>query len=56
MWALGWIAWIVAGAVLSWMVWDFMRVNLSHGEDALTGSREGVDELFEDNGDRTRAG
>lgn len=42
----GEIAWIVSGAIVLWLLVDFVRVNLSYGEDVLTSSREGVDELF----------
>jgi hypothetical protein len=47
MWAsLGWIAWAVSAILILWMVWDFLKVNRSFGEDVLLSSREGVDELF----------
>lgn len=51
MWAwLGWAAWVVSGILILWMVWDFFTVNRGYGEDVLLSSREGVDELFADNG------
>ena len=49
MWAsLGWISWAVSAVLILWMVWDFLKVNRSFGEDVLLSSREGVDELFAD--------
>ena len=51
MWAsLGWIAWALSAVLILWMVWDFLKVNRSFGEDVLLSSREGVDELFADSG------
>lgn len=38
-------AWLVAVALLVWMVWDAIRVGQQYSEDVLTSSEEGVDEL-----------
>jgi hypothetical protein len=47
MWAIsGWVAWIIAAAIFTWLVWDFFRVNIKYSEEVLLSSREGVDELF----------
>jgi len=43
---LGPISWVVSAAIFVWLIWDFLRVNSRHSEDALLSSREGVDELF----------
>lgn len=47
MWqASEWVAWVVSGIIIVWLVWDFFRINTSYREETLLSSREGVDELF----------
>ena len=49
MWeTFGGIAWIVSAIIFVWLVYDFIRVNMTYSEVVLTSSREGVDELFPD--------
>lgn len=38
-------AWLVSLLLLGWMLWDAIRVSQQYGEDVLTSSQEGVDEL-----------
>jgi len=40
-------AWLVSVALLLWMLWDAIRVSRQYGEDVLTSSQEGVDELVQ---------
>ena len=55
MWAsLGWISWAVSAVLILWMVWDFFTVNRDYGEDVLLSSREGVDELFATDSNKSR--
>ncbi|HNB28308.1 MAG TPA: hypothetical protein PLR41_15185 [Alphaproteobacteria bacterium] len=42
---LEWAAWIVSGLLILWMLWDAILVSKNYGEDVLTSSQEGVDEL-----------
>ncbi|TAL80929.1 MAG: hypothetical protein EPN75_05820 [Beijerinckiaceae bacterium] len=49
-----WAAWIISAALLLWLLWDFMSVNLKYGNDVLLSSREGVDDLFGDGGSPSR--
>ena len=40
-------AWLVAIALLLWMLVDAIRVSRKYSEDVLTSSQEGVDELVQ---------
>jgi hypothetical protein len=56
MWVVsGWIAWIVSAAIFIWVIADFFRTNARHSEEQLLSSREGVDELFAEQGKSTGA-
>ncbi len=51
MWVVsGWVAWIVSGAIFAWLIADFVRTNRRHTESQLLSSREGVDELYPEEG------
>ncbi len=51
MWVVsGWVAWIISGAIFIWLIADFFRTNVRYTEQQLLSSREGVDELFPDQG------
>lgn len=39
------VAWLASFLLLGWMLWDAIRVSQQYGEDVLTSSQEGVDEL-----------
>lgn len=45
-----WAAWIVSALLLLWMVVDAYRTGQNFSEGTLMSSREGVDELFGDQG------
>jgi hypothetical protein len=46
---LEWAAWIGAGVLVAWMLWDAIGVSRHYSEDVLTSSQEGVDELVQQN-------
>ena len=45
-------AWIVSVVIFGWVIWDFVRINMRYSESVLLSSREGVDELFVESGQR----
>ncbi len=47
------VAWLIAIALLLWMVIDAIRTSRTHSEDVLASSQEGVDELLQHH-DRVR--
>jgi hypothetical protein len=44
---LGYACWIASGLILLWMVVDFFKTNSQFEEDFLLSSREGHDEITE---------
>lgn len=48
-------AWLVSLLLLAWMLWDAIRVSQQYGEDVLTSSQEGVDELAMQNDKKARS-
>lgn len=44
---LGYACWIVSAVLLLWMVVDFFKVNSEYDEEFLLSSREGHDEIAE---------
>lgn len=42
-------AWIIAGAILLFITADAFRVSREYDENLLMSSKEGIDELLEDN-------
>ncbi len=44
---LGYACWIIAALLLFWMLMDFMKTNKEFEEDFLLSSREGHDEIAE---------
>ena len=44
---LGYACWVASGILLLWMVVDFFKVNSGYEEDFLLSSREGHDEITE---------
>ena len=52
---LTYAAWGVSGLLLAWMLIDTIRVNIEYDEDLLISSREGADELLEQNIEEDRS-
>ncbi len=46
------LAWIIAGILIIWMVVDAIRVGMQYDESLLLSSREGADELLEEISDK----
>jgi hypothetical protein len=42
---LQYASWAVAALLLLWMLFDAFKVSRQYGEDVLTSSQEGIDEL-----------
>ncbi len=47
---LSYAAWGISGLLLLWIIMDAVRVNNEYDESLLISSREGSDELMEQNG------
>ena len=45
---LSYLAWIISGALLLWIVLDAIKVSREYDEDYLLSSREGEDPLLEE--------
>ena len=44
---LGYVCWIGSALLLIWMFMDFLKTNAEHDEEFLLSSREGHDEITE---------
>lgn len=44
---MGWACWILSAGLIGWMFIDFLRTNKEYDEDFLLSSREGHDEIAE---------
>ena len=44
---LGYACWVGSAILLLWMLMDFFKTNAQHDEDFLLSSREGHDEITE---------
>ncbi|GMQ76523.1 MAG: hypothetical protein BMS9Abin01_1803 [Gammaproteobacteria bacterium] len=44
-----WVAWAISAYLLLWILLDAIRVSREHDEDFLLSSREGYDELVDEN-------
>ena len=48
---LSYLAWIISGALLLWIVFDAIKVSKEYDEDYLLSSREGEDLLLDEGKD-----